>query len=210
MRICVLSVILLCFASAARADIFEWQDAEGVRHYTNLKTEVPKEHQETAHVVVDELTRRPAAETLPAVPEQPAGAQPTQQGREAQVADDRSMAPSAYVEGLERGLELGRTINAGGTVQITGPLAVASTIGPAPYYASFRPYSYYPLVTTSFDRGRSRHLTLRMLLEDQFAIDQEGPFVFAERLLPPFGYRPLDVARSPFLARGLPHGFPRD
>ena len=30
-------------ATAARADILEWQDAEGVRHYTNLKDEVPPE-----------------------------------------------------------------------------------------------------------------------------------------------------------------------
>jgi hypothetical protein len=116
------------------------------------------------------------------------------------------------VEGLERGLELAQTMSAagaGGSVRINGPLAVANATSPLPYYGYLTP-SYYPLVTTSFDRGRSRYLTLRMLLEDQFALDQGGPYVYQQRYLPPFGNPPLGVALNPFLPRGLPRGFPNN
>jgi hypothetical protein len=64
------------------------------------------------------------------------------------------------------------------------------------------PYAEYPLVTTSFDRGRSRHLTLRMLLQDQFQLDRDGPF-FHERM--PIGVGP---GLNPFLPRGLPNRIP--
>jgi hypothetical protein len=86
-------------------------------------------------------------------------------------------------------------------VNIHGPLAVASANVDAGY-PDFVPY--YPLVTTSFDRGRSRHLTLRMLLQDQFQLDRDGPF-FYERLNP-VGLGP---GLHPFLPRGLPNRVPR-
>ena len=130
--------------------------------------------------------------------------------RHAQVVYDRSQLTEAYLEGLRRGLDEGRG-GEGSRLQVNGPLAVASAPSqPAPAYAdpyAYPPY-YYPLVSTSFDHGRSRYLTLRMLLQDQFALDREAPFVFDERLIPPFGHPPLDVNLSPFLPRGLPHGFP--
>jgi hypothetical protein len=53
-------------------------------------------------------------------------------------------------------------------------------------------------------------MTLRMLLQDQFALDRAAPFVFEERLIPPFGHAPLGVDLNPFLPRGLPHCFPRE
>ena len=58
---------------------------------------------------------------------------------------------------------------------------------------------YYPFVTTSFDRGRSRHQTLRMLLQDQFQLDRDGPYAYERWNQPGLG-----PALAPFLNRGLP------
>jgi hypothetical protein len=209
MKRVVMVVFLLCWSIAARADIIEWQDADGVRHYTNLKGEVPKEQEASTRVVVDELARQPAVTSDAAVAPQPAP-QSIEPRREAQVVYDRSQVSEAYVRGLQRGLETAGIVagGGGGGVQINGPLAIANATTPAPYYDPYSP-GYYPLVTTSFDRGRSRHLTLRLLLQDQFAIDRAAPFVFEERMVPPFGYPPRGVDLNPFLPRGLPHGFPQ-
>lgn len=214
MKCAVAAIVLLSLSAAAWADIIEWQDANGVRHYTNLQAEIPKEQQPSARVVVDELARRAPASGVTEPRASEAAAQPPEGRREAQVVYDRSEESRAYLEGLERGLAVGRSLSdvRGGDVQINGPLAVARASRPMPSYIYPPPYpltGYYPFVTTSFDRGRSRHLTLRMLLQDQFAIDREAPFVFAERLGPPFGYPVRSVDLNPFLPRGLPHGFPR-
>ena len=213
MKHLALLAILLCWSGAAAADIIEWQDADGVRHYTNLKTEIPKEQEGATRVVVDEVARRSAAgDTQPEAQSAPPPAEPR---REAEVVYDRSQVSEAYLRGLQRGLDTAGVIaggGGGGGVQINGPLAVAKGGNSAPYYDYYYPGypGYYPLVTTSFDRGRSRHQTLRMLLQDQFAIDRAAPFVFEERLVPPFGFPPLSVDLNPFLPRGLPHGFPQE
>jgi len=208
MKRLVMVAILLCWSGAAGADIIEWQDADGVRHYTNLKGEVPKEQEGSTHVVVDELARQPAVTNVAAGAPQSAP-QSVEPRREAEVVYDRSKVSEAYLRGLQRGLETAGIVAGGGGVQINGPLAIANATAPAPYYDQYYP-GYYPLLTTSFDRGRSRHLTLRLLLQDQFAIDRAAPFVFDERLVPPFGSPPLGVDLNPFLRRGLPHGFPQE
>ena len=206
MRVATCAITILCLVSAAAsADILEWQDATGVRHYTNLKGEVPKENQESVQVVVDELARRvtaPEAAAAPACTGQCASSPPTEPRREAEVIYDRSPVSAAYLAGVQQGLEAARTTSSGGSVQINGPLAVANAFSRPPYeYAA--PY-YHPFVTTSFDRGRSRHLTLRMLLQDQLMLGRDGPLEFEKRRIPRLG-----VALNPFLPRGLPHGFPR-
>jgi hypothetical protein len=215
MKRLVMVAILLYWSGAAGADIIEWQDADGVRHYTNLKGEVPKDQEASTRVVVDELARQPAVTKVAAG--EPSGTpqsapQSVEPRREAQVVYDRSQVSEAYLRGLQRGLETAGIVaggGGGGGVQINGPLAIANATTPAPYYDPYYP-GYYPLVTSSFDRGRSRHLTLRLLLQDQFAIDRAAPLVFEERMAPPFGYPPLGVDLNPFLPRGLPHGFPQE
>jgi hypothetical protein len=207
----VVVAMVLSWSGMAAADIIEWQDADGVRHYTNLKGEVPKEQANSTRVVVDELARRSTPEAAAPEPAAP----PPEPRREAEVVYDRSQMSQAYLRGLQRGLATADVIaggGGGGGVQINGPLAIAKGGSPAPYYNYLYPgyAGYLPFVTTSFDRGRSRHLTLRLLLQDQFAIDRAAPFVFEERLVPPFGAPPLSVDLNPFLPRGLPHGFPRD
>jgi hypothetical protein len=210
MKHLVMVAILFCWLGAAAADIIEWQGADGVRHYTNLKGEVPKEEEGSTRVVVDELVRQPAGAADPAGVSAPQAPEPR---REAEVIYDRSQEVSdAYVRGLQRGLDAAGIVagGGGGGVQINGPLAIAKATSPTPYDDGYYYPGYYPFVTTSFDRGRSRHMTLRMLLQDQFALDRAGPFVFDERLFPPFGHLPLGVDLNPFLPRGLPHGFPRE
>jgi hypothetical protein len=202
MQTTAIALIVMLLAGAASADILEWRDSSGVTHYTNLKDEIPDEQRDAAQVVVNELARHPqgaehVADVAATVPE------PRHQ---AQVIYDRSAVTQAYTEGLERGLEAARTSGtSGGTVQINGPLAVANAAAP-PSYAYLPPY-VPPLISTSFDGGRSRYLTLRMLLQDQFAIDREGPFAFDGM---PLGGVPLSVGLNPFLPRGLPHRFPRE
>ena len=207
MKAMTLGILVLLWAVAASGDILEWEDAEGVRHYTNLKAEVPKQHQDSTQVIVDEVARRPdtsgaATDAAPAAEVPPPAAE---QPRRAEVIYDPAPSQGAYVEGLIRGLEMsaGGHESGGGNVQVNGPLAVASATNPTSYANYPYPY-YYPLVTTGFDRGRSRYLTLRMLLDDQFQIDREGPYFYIPRSPPP-----LSVNLTPILPRGLPYTVPR-
>ncbi len=74
-------------------------------------------------------------------------------------------------------------------INITGPLAVSQIVVPEsqpPIYAAdpFYETAYEPLVSTSFDRGRYRHRTVRMRLQDQFQYDRNGPPIIVDRRIP--------------------------
>ncbi|HVN87555.1 MAG TPA: hypothetical protein VMW17_22190 [Candidatus Binatia bacterium] len=172
-----------------RADIVEWQDAEGVRHFTNSKEEVPGG--ERARVVIAE---RPAPATG-VVSDAPPAPGIAESPKQAQVVYDYSLLTDAYAQGVVAGLALARDT---GSTTINQPIALSGARGGDDGRFFYSP----PLVTTSFDRGRSRHLTLRMLLEDQFQLDRDGPYV-VERLPPGLGPN-----LNPFLPRGLPYGYP--
>jgi hypothetical protein len=195
MRACLLCNALVLVAAVARADILEWRDAQGSRHFTNSRESVPSERQSTVRVLVAE--RAPVREEAPA---QPLAVEPR---RAAEVIYDHSAWRSAYAEGFVQGaLSAAAGGEEGNVLQVTGPLAVSQAHAEQP---SVWPLPYdYPFVTTSFDRGRSRHLTLRMLLQDQFQLDRDGPFVYQR--LAPIGLGPNF---RPFLPRGLPHHAPR-
>jgi len=130
-------------ATAARADILEWQDAEGVLHYTNLKDEVPPEQQ--SRVVVDERARQPQAPAAEEKPQASAGEQ-AESRRDTAEADDRAQAAHAYIEGLENGLELARSVNTGGSAYVSGPLVVTisgstpSEVYSPPWYSGYYPF----------------------------------------------------------------------
>lgn len=197
-QVATLMVALACVSATANADIYEWRDANGNRHFTNSLVNVPAAQQPDARVIVTAL---PASESAPVVASAPAEAPRT----EAQVIYDYSQRRDPYSQGLEDGIALAtRSVapTGDGDVYINGPLAVA-TSNPYVEAAAQYPYFYpeYPLVTTSFDRGRSRHLTLRMLLQDQFQFDRDGPYVYQRALPPPAG---------PNLRVVLPRGLPRD
>ncbi len=196
----MVTVAALAFATAAvDAQIYEWRDSSGSRHFTNNRDGLPVDQRESARVVVAELTSAPGEQVSPAVE-----AAPEQPPRQAEVVYDYSNWNAGYAAGVRDGMALTSCGSRCGGVIINGPLAVARAhTADAPRVHSY-PY-HYPLVTTSFDRGRSRHLTLRMLLQEQFQLDRDGPFVF-ERLNP-VGLGP---ALQPILPRGLPQRFPRE
>jgi hypothetical protein len=187
-------VAVLFAAIASRADIYEWRDADGNRHFTNNMVNVPEGNQSSAKVIVTGVPSSPSPELahVPAVsaeaPQQPV------------VIYDNPQRPDAYAEGLRDGVVMAHLLaqSGGGGVYIQGPLAVANA-SPSLGYSPWLYPPYYPLVTTSFDRGRSRHMTLRMLLQDQFQLDRDGPF-WVDRALPGNGPN-----LRPFLPRGLPH-----
>jgi hypothetical protein len=195
-------IAMTLLAGAARADIYEWRDAAGARHFTNDKQGVPAEYQTAATVLVTEWQRTGTA--APAVaPSAPPIAPPAPPATV--VGSDAVTWGEAYAAGMRAAVELGGGGGGGGGVQINGPLAVASVRSserddyPGAFYPPW-PW-YYPFVTTSFDRGRSRHLTLRMLLQDQFQIDRDGPYAYQRWDRPGLG-----PALAPFLPRGLPYG----
>jgi hypothetical protein len=190
---------LMLLAGGAHADVYEWRDPSGARHFTNDKQGVPAEYQAAARVIVADWARPAAAPA--AVAAAPAPAPPAA----AQVTTDGAPWHEGYAAGLRAATELGGG-GGGGGVQINGPLAIASARtadadGGYPYALYPQWPWYYPFVTTSFDRGRSRHQTLRMLLQDQFQLDRDGPYAYDRWDAPGRG-----PALAPFLPRGLPYG----
>lgn len=194
MKWLAIALSLLLSPVVAAADIYLWRDGAGVKHYTNSKALVPPGVQ--AALVVEEVqatsTAAGAPETAPAPPEEPT--------REAvEIAYDPSALAAAFEEGWLRGIAFSERqhVPAPVNVDIRGPF-VASTNQTATA-ADPWPSLYYPsLVTTSFDGGRSRHLTLRMLMQDQFAVDRGGPYLIVDRFPP----------RGPNLTTFLPRGLP--
>jgi hypothetical protein len=196
-------------ATAARADILEWQDPDGVRHYTNLKDEVPPD--QPSRVVVDERARQPQASAVtPAAEEKPQGStgEQAEPRRDTAAAEDRADAAHAYVEGLENGLELARSVNAGGNTYISGPLVVTTSgstpSDSAPWYSGYYPPStgyypfvpgYYPLVATAVGGHRfHRH-------DKEIAQAERPVFPFTPTAGPP----PLGLPVGPVL-RGFSGG----
>jgi len=206
---CVLGVIVLLSPIATAADILEWRDASGARHFTNQRETVPAAHRGSAEVLIVDVPRLdpPAAARAPLPPAAPPQLAPTE-------PDER------YLAGLRAGMRLGADTDAGGSgggaaeggaaaggsVEINGPLAVTTVHVSDPaadgawFPGAYGDWSgYLSLVTTSFDRGRSRHQTLRMLLQDQFQRDRDGPYAYDRWTQPGLG-----PALSPVLPRGLP------
>lgn len=193
---------VLAFPSLAGADIFMWRDERGVKHYTNSKDLVPAE---TSAILVVRDAPAPPPELRVAAP---APSRPAIEARDFEEAVDESIIASAYAQGYQRALANTQQQAAAPpvNVQINGPFVAAAASG-GNDYGGYGGYGYGPnwldynspaLVTTSFDRGRSRHLTLRMLMQDQFAIDREGPYLIVDRF-PPLG---------PNLTTVMPNGLP--
>ncbi|GIW43252.1 MAG: hypothetical protein KatS3mg077_0534 [Candidatus Binatia bacterium] len=150
-------VLLLCCARV-QAEIYAWRDADGVRHFTNVREEIPAAYREEAEVVVGAAWVPSARAELPACEaERPA--------RQAQVV----VVPRPAARREERATVANAPVIAeGGAVSIQGPLAVAFHDTPPAWPVRAR----VPLVTTAFDLGRSRHLTLRQLAEEQRWIEE--------------------------------------
>jgi hypothetical protein len=205
MKVIVVSLLLSLSPALASAEIVAWVDNEGVHHYTNVPDDIPEFYRDTIQTVVKEPPRRPE-ESAPAAPRRRKDHE-RERPRMAQVVYDRAPVSEDYVRGFVEGVVYGRGHGQGDVdIDITGPLAVADARA-ASYVPSYPCYDDgYPLVTTAFDRGRSRHLTLRMLLQDQFQLDRGSPYLYEARFLSPR----LGVDLNPFHPRGLPRGFPRE
>jgi Domain of unknown function (DUF4124) len=186
-------LLTLLSATVAEAQIYQWRDSSGARHFTNKAEGIPESARGTSTVfvpqgviVTEEAPQKEPTSTAPG---------------SAQVVYDMAGLRRIYEQGFEDGLGVagrGGDVRVDSGLHIQGPLAIASAESSQPAFVPLE----YPLVTTSFDRGRSRHLTLRMLLQDQFQLDRDGPFLYQR--MNPIGMGP---ALSPFLPRGLPHGF---
>jgi hypothetical protein len=195
----ILTVILVA-SSPAAADIYMWRDGQGVKHYTNERELVPAD--ESASLVLHE----PARSVEETASRADSAERERIRAREAEISFDEQAVASAYAEGYQRALVSAQQqvqappVN----VQIIGPMVAASAVGGTGggdgygYYPSWLDYNSPALLTTSFDRGRSRHLTLRMLMQDQFAIDRAGPYLIVDRFPP----------RGPNLTTVMPRGLP--
>jgi len=138
--------MLTAMASVASAEIFEWTDAAGVVHFTNLESEVPVAVRGSAQVIVDETARRPsgAAEAPAQDAAPPAVAAPADpsQAQQLEALYERTQWLNGYLQGLESGLNVGPTVASGGSVEVNGPLVVDGTSA-APYAPTFEaPYPY--------------------------------------------------------------------
>jgi hypothetical protein len=181
--------VLLALVQPCPADIFEWRDAEGVRRFTNDRGSIPTDAQPEARLLV----REPEGGAPSVVEVQ----SPPPEVRAPQAQVSRPGREEAYERGLRDGLEMAEDARGPqATVEINAPLVTAASNSSgfgAPWVLPVD-----PLVTTSFDRGRSRHMTLRMLLQDQFQMDRDGPFAYRRLDAPGLG-----PALSPFLSRGI-------
>ncbi len=187
----VLAVVLAALAAVASADIVEWTDNAGVTHYTNLKGEVPS--QQVVQVVVVEQVWLPQGPASPDAKQDPVA---PAQGPAAPPQPPRDTVDEvlrAYAAGLDSGLA--SNVSTGGSVYISGPLAV--TISPPMSYGGYvlPGYDwlpgYYPFLTTSVigrHRGPGR---------DRFGTGFRGRFPFSPGSLSPAGPPPIGAAGPP-------------
>jgi len=174
---------LLLIAHTAGAEIYAWQDEHGVRHYTNLREEIPAAYRDGAEVVV-------TAAWTPKTPEAVAGGVPEPESR--REAEVRVVPRPREAHEEARTVAWPAPVVAqGGNVEIQGPLAV-SVPPPTVLWPGWGPH----LITTSFDRGRTRHLTLRLLAEEQRWISEQVGWLQGVPAWPVFagGPRPPCVA----------------
>ena len=201
---------------AASAQVYEWRDANGSRHFTNALADIPDAQRDGARVVV----RADAAIDVDS-PEEVADEETPRERRRRERRERYAREPvrSAQVV-YDNSFRFRRPSPPPPApevhINIDGPLAVSQVIVPPspPAVVIAEPlYDFYygPMVSTSFDRGRSRHRTVRMRLQDQFQYDRNGPSIYVAGRVPlgprfrtslPRGVRSCEVSqRSTVLRR---------
>lgn len=178
-----LIVFVGLWASVACGEIYLWQDPAGVRHFTNVREEIPAEYRERVQVVVSSVWL-PKEEFR--VEDKACEQEPSRQAQVVVVPERKRAAARVAT------LPTRPIIVQGGNVTIEGPLATAF----APSTVNWTGWLATPLVTTAFDRGRSRHLTLRQLAEEQIWLQETVGWPVSLWQLVPFagGPRPPCVA----------------
>ena len=99
---CIPALFLL-LAGTAQAEIYEWRDAVGSRHFTNSVDEVPAEQRNTMRVIVREPIRTEVNVPVPAPATTASEEEPP---RQAMLVYDRAATTSDYAAGLRDGLAL--------------------------------------------------------------------------------------------------------
>jgi hypothetical protein len=194
----------MLIATAARADIFKWEDAAGVEHYTNLKDEVPQ--QQAVQTVVNERARQLQGSSTPAAEKETVESEPAPEPAPAE-AGDSSQVTRAYLEGLESGLA--RAGNAGGDVYVNTPVSV-TVLPPAPasgdllaaydgLLPGYYPFvsGYLPLVSTSFNRHHVHRHTGRTTQTRHHGTAFDGGPLSPLNFISPAGPPPWGAAGPP-------------
>ncbi len=203
--------LIALVGSPLEAQIYEWRDASGSRNYTNDIEDVPEALRDAARVVVRAPKAvAPALEAVASSPEpvKVANVDPDREGRRAER--ERRRAEMARWRAEREQLRIEREAAKGAQVvyddsfrftrqepapappqvniNIEGPLSVSQVIVPQPqppvYVDPAYDLVYEPYVSTAFDRGRFRHRTVRMRLQDQFQYDRNGPSLYLAGPIP--------------------------
>lgn len=155
---------LLCVASAsARADILEWRDEQGVRHFTNVAEDIPPEYRPGSKIVARERGGVVLPTSLGDGVEKEAAEPP----RQAEVVYDQRRLAQVYQAGIEGGLRAAQRAREreAKPAPVIAPLAIAS-VPIMPSYGPYLPPSCErPFFGAGFDHGRLRHQTWRLGLE---------------------------------------------
>jgi len=188
-------------SSSAWAQIYEWRDAGGSRHFTNDVEDIPETQRDEARVVV---RAAPIREGDLAVESDGTAEEDEESPRERRrrlrrERYEREPVRSALVV-YDNSFRFARPAppvvpDAPDVyVNIDGPLSVSNVIVPqappvpiiyeGPRYDPRYDYFYGPQVSTAFDRGRYRHRTVRMRLQDQFQYDRNGPSTYLAGPIP--------------------------
>ncbi len=174
-------VVLLLASTMGRADVIEYRDHEGVRHFTNIAAEVPEEYRDVAkNVISEEQWRSKAPEPAP-----PAAVVPPPPPRVVRAA----VPEAVYRDGFDAGLAYGRAAAAPAPrPEVVQPQVIINA--PVPVPVPDYSWSLPPVQFSAFDGGRTRHITRRMI-EQNLAWHDE----------PYFNYGPPVFVQEPFLRR---------
>jgi len=175
-RVGIATILLVAFAGEyrpVRAEIYEWTDDSGARHFDTSLQRVPEERRDEARVVVGAVT--PGSVAAPA----DAGA-PNPPSNADQNAHDDAFA-SGWDAGFRAGWESGYRASAenqpecaaqpGVVVMESRPPVVVNVPSYDPSGLYYRP-PYNGVVTMPFDDGGSFGLTSRNQIQAQRALER--------------------------------------
>lgn len=197
---CLLRVVIAMLAlgsSSAWAQIYEWRDAGGSRHFTNDMEDIPETQRDDARVVVRAAPIREgdlAVESGGAEEDEESPRERRRRLRRERYEQEPVRSAQVVYDNSFRFARPAPPVVPDVYVNIDGPLSVSNVIVPQappvpivyerPHYDPLYDYYYGPQVSTAFDRGRYRHRTVRMRLQDQFQYDRNGPSMYLAGPIP--------------------------
>lgn len=178
MRTLLVVGALVIVAPTANADVLEWRDRDGVRHFTNVAAEIPEEYRDAAKNIISEEQWRSKSPEPPPQPEVAAPARKRAAARRAATEDN-------YRDGFEAGLDYAREVSPEVTV-VAPPAPAPQIIIAAPQEAQATSYPAYGAYGwndgrrrfSRFDGGQSRHITRRMVEQNLDWHDDSPPIFY--------------------------------